>query len=67
MKKIYPFQSNPKTWYNYSNYLNWTFEKIQAWEDYLFYFSPEFNILNESITVLDANSLEEEKNAIGMF
>lgn len=60
MNKIYPFQSVPTTWYNYSNYLNWTYEKIQAWEDYLFYFSPEFNILNESMTVLDSNTLISE-------
>ena len=60
MNKIYPFQPTPTTWYNYSNYLNWTYEKIQAWEDYLFYFSPEFNILNESMSVLNGNTLITE-------
>ena len=62
MTKIYPFQSKPTTWYNYSNYLNWTYEKIQAWEDYLHYFSPDFNILNESMKVLEVNSLSTITN-----
>lgn len=61
MKKIYPFQPHTNTWANYSNYLNWTYEQIQSWEDYLYYFKPDFNILNESMTVLNAISLKEEK------
>ena len=64
MNKIYPFSSKPKTWHNYSNYLNWIYEKIQSWQDYLKYFSPDFNILNESIEVLETNSLLIENTEV---
>ena len=54
MKKIFPINDiSSNKWFNYSNYLNWTFEKIQGWEDYLRYFSPDFRILNESMDVIN--------------
>lgn len=53
MKKIFPIRNTEHdTWFNYSNYLNWTYKKIEDWENYLKFFSPDFKILNESIEVL---------------
>lgn len=52
--KIFPVRNiEHDTWFNYSNYLNWTYKKIEGWDSYLKFFSPNFKILNESFDVLN--------------
>ena len=58
--KIYPISWNPTTWKNYSNYLNWIYETIESWDHYLKYFSPNYEILNESMSVFNTIKEKEE-------
>lgn len=60
MKKIYPLGVSPSAWLNFSNHLNILYNKIQSYMDYLNYFQPTYRILNESMKVCNANTLEEE-------
>ena len=59
MKKIFPINHQQNAWFNYSNYLNWMYDKIQGWEDYLKYFSPCYQILNESMTSFEIISKDD--------
>jgi hypothetical protein len=58
MKKIYSLGVNPTTWFNFSNHLNILDSKITSYQDFLNYFKPTYNILNESIYVCDTITLE---------
>lgn len=60
MSKIYPLGTNPTEWNNFSNHLNILYHHIQSYEDYLNYFQPTYQILNESMLTIDANSLTEK-------
>lgn len=64
MNKIFPLSHNAKTWFNYSSYLNWTYEKIQSLEDYLKYFNPDYIILNESMSIININNLEKKDTEV---
>lgn len=64
MKKIYSLGVNPTEWFNFSNHLNILHEKIRAYQEYLNFFQPDYKILNESMTVCDANTLVEENTII---
>ena len=57
MKKIYALGVNPTTWFNFSNHLNILSSEITAYQDFLNYFKPMYNILNESMYVCDAATL----------
>ena len=61
MRKLFPMPAKPTTWYNYSNYLNWMYEKIQGWEEYLNFFSPEYQIVNETLLAKDVIKNTDEK------
>lgn len=60
MNKILPLVISSGKWFNYSHYLNWTYEKIQSLEDYLKYFNPNYTILNESMSVIYTNTLTKK-------
>lgn len=57
MNKIFPFNPEPKTWFNYSNYLNWTYEQVQGSIEYLNYFNPDYIVLNSPLYAIDTNNL----------
>lgn len=61
MRRIFPLDLNSKsvTWRNYSNYLNWTDSEIQSISNYLDFWQPSFNILNESLIKIDILSNKE--------
>ena len=59
MSKIYAFGTNPKTWFNFSNHLNILSSEITAYQNFLNYFKPMYNILNESMYVCDAATLTD--------
>lgn len=52
MKKIYPFNQQSGTYLNYSAYLRWISEKVDALTNYINYFKPRFTILNETMSYI---------------
>lgn len=63
MKKIFPFiktKNDKITYLNYSNYLNWIKEEINAMEDYLLYFKPHYEILNAQLDYINTNNWSEK-------
>lgn len=60
MSKIFPIDANPTTWHNYSNYLNWVYEKIVGWESSYKLFTPEFRIMNEQLYGINVFNLQTE-------
>ena len=64
MKKIFPIDANSGKWRAYSQYIQWTNERIDGWESFLRYFNPSYSILNESTKMFDVLSHTSKDSSI---
>ena len=55
MKKIYPFNAAAKTYKNYNQYLIWLKCEQESLTEYLNFFSPRYEILNEKMEYITSN------------
>ena len=56
--KIHPLDKKSGTWRNYTLYLRLIDEKTTAIKEYLNYFKPTFNIINDRIEYITTNKKE---------